>query len=535
MVKHTEDPELDLEAVKELRKLILDKITNGDDESVDGFHPKDLLRINQDFWVTNFLVANDYNMKESFKQCWDTLEWRKKFGVNDITEETVPPNYLENGNVYIRGEDVEGHKLMFFRIRIYSRGFRTLEGLKWFLLYWFERSMRAANDGQITVVLDMINSGLKNMDLEYIKLMINILKSYYPNSLSYILVYDMPWVMSGVFQIVKGLLPKKVVERMKFINSKTVRQYIDDENMPYEWGGLDKYELKFEPEVCPAELMEKEEVFENNNDELQENFNITNVTVRKVHFANLQESPMSDVSSNSQFENNYGDMLQLTPAETIVFQKNNNNEYFGNVEILNVGKKAITYKVKTTAPDKFRVRPSSGTLSPNNNAIINVLIQKNQHTLPVNKDKFLVMCMPLPDESLTNEEISNIWKEVNASSPVEQHRLKCAMPVTTAIINNLEGISDYFLDSTTVSSSNIVHSSVSHNGTKPTSSHTQQHLQVTVNQLSENVHNMQQQIKTMQSLQWITIFVFIMLSISIVYILKMEIQNSNSQYCIDNE
>jgi hypothetical protein len=38
-------------------------------------------------------------------------------------------------------------------------------------------------------------------------------------------------------------------------------------------------------------------------------------------------------------------MLQLTPAETILFQKNNNNEYFGNVEILNIGKKAITYKV----------------------------------------------------------------------------------------------------------------------------------------------------------------------------------------------
>lgn len=99
----------------------------------------------------------------------------------------------------MRGEDVEGHKLMFFRIRIYSRGFRTLEGLKWFLLYWFERSLRASNGGQITVILDMINSGLKNMDLEYVRLMINILKSYYPNTLSYILVYDMPWVMTGEF------------------------------------------------------------------------------------------------------------------------------------------------------------------------------------------------------------------------------------------------------------------------------------------------------------------------------------------------
>ena len=69
---------------------------------------------------------------------------------------------------------------------------------------------------------------------------------------------------------------------MKFINSKTVRQYIDEENMPYEWGGSDNYELKFEPEAYPAELMEKEEDFANNNDEIQENFNITNVTVRKV-------------------------------------------------------------------------------------------------------------------------------------------------------------------------------------------------------------------------------------------------------------
>jgi len=55
------------------------------------------------------------------------------------------------------------------------------------------------------------------------------------------------------------------------------------------------------------------------------------------------------------------------------------------------------------------------------------------------------MCMALPDgEPLTNEDISNMWKEVTASSPdVEQHRLKCAMPpnVTTAIINNMDGIS----------------------------------------------------------------------------------------------
>lgn len=100
--------------------------------------------------------------------------------------------------------------------------------------------------------------------------------------------------------------------------------------------------------------------------------------------------------------------------------------------------------------DKFRVRPSSGTLSPNNCATINVVIQKGQQILPINKDKFLVMCMSLPDgDPLTADEIANMWKEVTAASPdVEQHRLKCALPVnvTTAIINNNDVMGGKFIN-----------------------------------------------------------------------------------------
>jgi hypothetical protein len=41
------------------------------------------------------------------------------------------------------------------------------------------------------------------------------------------------------------------------------------------------------------------------------------------------------------------DMLQLSPAETIVFQKSTSNELTGNVHILNVSKTAVTYKVRS--------------------------------------------------------------------------------------------------------------------------------------------------------------------------------------------
>lgn len=182
------------------------------------------------------------------------------------------------------------------------------------------------------------------------------------------------------------------------------------------------------------------------------------------------------------------------------------------------------------------MRPSSGTILPNSSTTIHVVIQKGQQAIPINKDKFLVMCMSLPEEeeSLTNDEIVSLWKEITAASPeVEQHRLKCALPgtMTSAIINN-DMIEDYFLDNNaSVSTGHHNYSSLIQNGTKqPISQH---HLQGAVNHLSETVNQMQHQMKSFQSLQWITIFVFILLAIAIIYILKMEIQNQNSQYCID--
>jgi CRAL/TRIO domain len=45
----------------------------------------------------------------------------------------------------------------------------------------------------------MSDCGLSNMDLDFTKYLINLFKSYYPNFLNYIIVYDMAWVLNGIF------------------------------------------------------------------------------------------------------------------------------------------------------------------------------------------------------------------------------------------------------------------------------------------------------------------------------------------------
>lgn len=91
------------------------------------------------------------------------------------------------------------------------------------------------------------------------------------------------------------------------------------------------------------------------------------------------------------------------------------------------------FQIKTTSPEKFRVRPSTGILAPGANSVINVVLQQG-HQMPVlTKDKFLVMCMELSsDASTTSHDIAELWKNTSSnSSLVEQHRLKCWTPTST--------------------------------------------------------------------------------------------------------
>lgn len=59
-----------------------------------------------------------------------------KNSFQDITENSLKMEDLINGNIYIRGTDIDGKHIMFFRIRLYARGSRTLDELQIFFLYW---------------------------------------------------------------------------------------------------------------------------------------------------------------------------------------------------------------------------------------------------------------------------------------------------------------------------------------------------------------------------------------------------------------
>ncbi|XP_059610439.1 motile sperm domain-containing protein 2-like isoform X2 [Phlebotomus argentipes] len=474
-----------------------------------GFHPADIDRINtSEKWLRLFIEYNDLDMKKALTQLWDTCVWRKNFGTNDLDVSQLRQEYLHEGFMFPRNRDIDGKRLLIFRSKLYVRGTKDMDDVKRILVYWVERLMYREEDlAQISVFFDLKDSGLSNMDMEYTRYIINLFKFYYPNSLNYIIIFEMPWILNTTFKIIKSLLPAKAVARMKFVNGKTLHEFVDESNMLDIWGGSDNYTYKFEEGESSAKSI-------NNNN--------LNASGRKVHFAKLSptESPMSEQHGSSFTEKgNAGDEMLRVVQDTLLFNKTG-NDYSGSVEIINIDLKPITYKVKTTAPDKFRVRPSSGVLAPGSSMTVNVVLVPGCQLSALSREKFLVMCMALGADKQTNsQDIAELWKNTPSHSHlVEQHKLKCLLP-------GLSHVSEVSFKNGTAFS-----------GSSGSDSDRQiSHLVQTVHELNDTVARLDSRLKKNQMLFFLALLAIASFCVATLYIVKGSIEEHGMGYCVKRD
>lgn len=66
--------------------------------------------------------------------------------------------------------------------------------------------------------------------------------------------------------------------------------------------------------------------------------------------------------------------------------------------------------MKTTSPEKFRVRPSVGYLEPNEKTTITVSLQPGFQLGGLSRDKFLVLSMPVTSTDISAQDLADLWK-----------------------------------------------------------------------------------------------------------------------------
>ncbi|XP_037930191.1 motile sperm domain-containing protein 2-like [Teleopsis dalmanni] len=130
-------------------------------------------------------------------------------------------------------------------------------------------------------------------------------------------------------------------------------------------------------------------------------------------------------------------MLIVSPKDKLRFSKTGERECL--LHLKNSVNTPITYKVQTSSPMKFRVRPRFGVLQQGESVNVAIVL-KNHVKLKegFEKDKFLISALPAPPDLNGPEVMEMFWKQVPSKSyKIEQHRVSCVYDVLKAPVECL--------------------------------------------------------------------------------------------------
>ncbi|OWF35626.1 vesicle-associated membrane protein/synaptobrevin-binding protein-like [Mizuhopecten yessoensis] len=122
-------------------------------------------------------------------------------------------------------------------------------------------------------------------------------------------------------------------------------------------------------------------------------------------------------------------VLHLEPSNELRFTGPFNDAVTANLKLSNPEEKKVLFKVKTTAPKRYCVRPNSGIIEPGASITVAVMLQPFEYDpTERNKHKFMVQTLFAPDGPIESQE--ELWKEVTPDNLMDS-KLKCVfeMPV----------------------------------------------------------------------------------------------------------
>nr|CAG8450662.1 15693_t:CDS:2 [Entrophospora candida] len=129
--------------------------------------------------------------------------------------------------------------------------------------------------------------------------------------------------------------------------------------------------------------------------------------------------------------------VSLDPPNQLAFSRPFTQNVTRTLSVKNPNPEPIAFKVKTTAPKQYCVRPNSGRIEANQTVDVQVILQAMKEDPPVDfkcKDKFLVQSIPISpeQENLTLQELwATIEKQTKGS--IKETKIRCVYlpPIST--------------------------------------------------------------------------------------------------------
>lgn len=128
-------------------------------------------------------------------------------------------------------------------------------------------------------------------------------------------------------------------------------------------------------------------------------------------------------------------ILLLEPNNELRFRGPFTDVVTAELKLSNPSRSRICFKVKTTAPKQYCVRPNNGLIEPGSSIIVAVMLQPFDYDPnEKNRHKFLVQSLVVPDGPVANQE--QWWKDAPPEQVMDS-KLKCVFELSPDLIQKL--------------------------------------------------------------------------------------------------
>uniref|UniRef100_A0A8C7UWS3 MSP domain-containing protein n=1 Tax=Oncorhynchus mykiss TaxID=8022 RepID=A0A8C7UWS3_ONCMY len=297
------------------------------------------------------------------------LEWRH-FVVEDTLkmideslqhhESSVQKSLFESGMHYLHGYVCL--YVVWFMVKLHMKDVKMLTEKKMYLAFWLESYARREPGIPLTVIFDMSEAGLSCVDMDLIKYIINCFQVYYPRFFC-----KYPFLLVG-FQ-----------HRSSFLI-------------------FSQYPIKFSYPPLPDDVFQnptpetgQEDDTESKDDDQEAKDTLVQISNHRPH-------------------------TTFQGYEATVYTEAGEKRCL--IMLSNVTKNQVAFKVRTTAPEKYRVKPSSSSCGAGESMEITVSLHGGFLCSP--QDRFLIMAAEMePRSGGGSTDLAQFWKGVPEAKIME--------------------------------------------------------------------------------------------------------------------
>lgn len=231
--------------VNETRRLLKKKYL----KRPDSFHAADYERmLNDDWTVSRFLLRCRLQPKRAARLMEQCGKFRREYrmGVSKLSD--FPIEFHRAGGLFRYAPDRAGNQTLFMRVKMHRRVPELSQIMKEFILCCLEECDRANNGRGTAVIFDLTDCGLQNADPGFLFWLVYSFRNYCPKGLSYIIVYNLPWILNATAKLALSWLSSTNRRRLRFVSGDAIQDFIAPENLPDYMGGTCKLNYRHVPE-----------------------------------------------------------------------------------------------------------------------------------------------------------------------------------------------------------------------------------------------------------------------------------------------